>query len=220
MSPRTIFEQELELLKDKVAQMGERAELSYNGLMCSVRAGNREVLEKLLANDGQMVDMQRGIEAHCLMMLTRQWPVAGDLRLVSSALKAVTDIERIGDHVTDIAELYLRMGNDREDPYEGLLAGMLKEAGGMLHEAVEAFVEEDGQKAGEVIRQDDVVDNLFNLVKGKMMEAIQQQTLDADRVVDYLMIAKYLEKIGDHAVNIGEWTIFRLTGEMRGVKLY
>ena len=97
---------------------------------------------------------------------------------------------------------------------------MMEEAKNMLHEAVEAFVEGDEKAARQVIESDDVVDDLFNQVKEELMGSIRTQNLDADKVVDYLMIAKYLEKIGDHAVNIGEWAIFQVTGDMQGVQLY
>ncbi len=221
MSPRILFEQELELLKTKVTEMGERAGISYDRLVYAVKANDRETLKQLLDNDRQMMDMQRSIEAKCLTLLTKQQPVARDLRLVSSALKVVTDIERVGDHVSDIAELYLRMGNIfAEGEYEHILAEMMEEAKDMLHEAVEAFVDADEDAARKVIAHDDIVDEQFNQMKEKMMNAIRVQDLDADKVVDYLMVAKYLEKIGDHAVNIGEWAIFLVTGDMQGVKLY
>lgn len=221
MAPRVFFDQELELLKNKVTEMSERAEISYDRLVYAVKKNDRETLNLLLDNDRQMMDMQRSIEAKCLTLLTTQQPVARDLRLVTSALKVVTDIERIGDHVSDISELYLRMnGIVTDGEYELLLSSMMEEAKDMLHEAVEAFVEGSEEAARAVIARDDVVDDLFNQVKEKMMDAIRGQSLDADKVVDYLMVAKYLEKIGDHAVNIGEWAIFRMTGDMQGVKLY
>lgn len=221
MTPRILFDQELETLKNKVTEMSERAEISYDRLVSAVKNSDRETLKLLLDNDRQMIDMQRSIEAKCLTLLTKQQPVAKDLRLVSAALKVVTDIERIGDHVSDIAELYLRMGGSVTDgEYESLLAAMMEEAKNMLRDAVEAFVEGSEETAKAVIERDDVVDDLFNQVKSKMMDAIRGHSLDDDRVVDYLMVAKYLEKIGDHAVNIGEWAIFRMTGDMQGVKLY
>ncbi len=221
MAPRVFFDQELEILKNKVTEMSERTEISYDRLVYAVKKNDRETLKLLLDNDRQIVDMQRSIEAKCLTILTTQQPVARDLRLVSAVLKVVTDIERIGDHVSDISELYLRMDRIVTDgEYEVLLSAMMEEAKDMLHEAVEAFVEGSEEAARAVIERDDVVDDLFNQVKEKMMNAIQGQTLDADKVVDYLMVAKYLEKIGDHAVNIGEWAIFRMTGDMQGVKLY
>lgn len=220
MSPRILFEQELELLKSKVKEMGERAEISYDRLVYAIKRNDRETMKQLLDNDRQMMDMQRSIEAKCLTLLTKQQPVAKDLRLVSSALKVVTDIERVGDHVSDIAELYLRVGYVSEGEYEHILADMMEEAKNMLREAIDTFVEADEEAARKVIAHDDIVDEQFNQVKEKMMSAIRAQDLDADKVVDYLMVAKYLEKIGDHAVDIAEWAIFLVTGDMQGVKLY
>lgn len=221
MSPRVLFEQELELLKDKVTEMGEHAEISYDRMVYGIRENKEDVLNTLLDTDHKMVDMQRSIEAMCLTLLTRQQPVARDMRTVSAALKVVSDIERIGDHVGDIAELYLRMGNvNGEGEYEHLLLDMMEEAKEMIHSSVEAFVDGDENVAKQVIAHDDVVDDLFNKMKDKMMNAIRNQDLDADRVVDYLMVAKYLEKVGDHAVNITQWAMFQITGDMEGVRLY
>ncbi len=221
MSPRVLFEQELELLKNKVTEMGEHAEISYDRMVYGIRENKEDVLKTLLDTDHKMVDMQRSIEAMCLTLLTRQQPVAKDMRTVSAALKVVSDIERIGDHVGDIVELYLRMGNlNGEGEYEHLLLDMMEEAKEMIHSSVEAFVEGDDNVAKQVIAHDDVVDDLFNRMKDKMMNAIRNQDLDADRVVDYLMIAKYLEKVGDHAVNIAQWSMFQITGDMEGVRLY
>lgn len=221
MSPRIVFEQELESLKSKVTEMGQGAEIVYDRLLYAVRQNDRETMKQLLGSDRQMTDMQRSIEAQCLTLLTKQQPVAKDLRVVSAALKVVTDIERVGNHVSDIAELYLRMGEIcAEGTYEQMLAQMMGEAKEMLQQAVEAFVCGDENLAAGVIERDDLVDTLFNQVKEKLMEAIVKQDLDADRVVDYLMVAKYLEKIADHAVNIGEWAIFQKTGDMQGVRLY
>lgn len=221
MTPRMIFEQELERLKSQVAEMGERAILSFERLEYAVKGGETAVLKALLDNDRQMTDMQRSIEAKCLTLLTRQQPVARDMRLVSASLKVVTDIERVGAHVTDIAELYLRMDTvNQSDKIGKILETMMEEDKEMLQNAVESFVNGDEKEAGRVIDHDDVVDDLFNEVKEDMMQAIQEQALDADKVVDYLMVAKYLEKIGDHAVNIGEWAIFMMTGDLQGVKLY
>lgn len=221
MSPRVLFEQELELLKNKVTEMGEHAEISYDRMVYGIRENKEDVLKALLDTDHKMVDMQRSIEAMCLTLLTRQQPVAKDMRTVSAALKVVSDIERIGDHVGDIAELYLRMGDvNGEGEYEHLLLDMMEEAKEMIHSSVEAFVDGDDNVAKQVIAHDDVVDDLFNRMKDKMMNAIRNQDLDADRVVDYLMVAKYLEKVGDHAVNIAQWSMFQITGDMEGVRLY
>lgn len=216
MSPRVLFEQELELLKNKVAEMGERAEISYDKLLYAINAYDVNVLQQLLDVDRVMLDMQRSIEAKCLLILTKQQPVARDLRTVSASLKVVTDIERIGDHVTDIAELFLRSKRkiDVEND-EKIIGCMMEEAKEMLHASVESFVNGDTQAAKMVIDRDDVIDDYFNSVKQDMMDIIKMQQPDADKIVDLLMVAKYLEKIGDHAVNIGEWAIFQETGYMQ-----
>ena len=129
MSPRVLFEQDLETLKNKVSEMGEHAEISYDHMLYGIRENKEDILKTLLDTDHKMVDMQRSIEAMCLSLLTRQQPVARDMRLVSAALKVVTDIERIGDHVADMVELYLRMGNmNSEGKQEKLLLKMMEEA--------------------------------------------------------------------------------------------
>lgn len=221
MAPRMVFEQELEQLKEKIKGMGEYAGIGLNKLLLALKADDREALKQLLDSDRQIVDMQRRIEAGCLALMTKQQPVARDLRLVSAALKAVSDLERIGDHVSDMAELFLRRNTGvGEKEGDEILLNMLEEARTMFREAVESFVEGDAETARMVIDSDDGVDLLFNQMKDKMMEAIRTQSLDADSVVDNLMIAKYLEKVGDHAVNVAEWTLFQLTGEIGGMEIY
>ena len=222
MAPRLLFEQELEQLKIKVAEMGNYAEISYDKLFLAVKGNDRDTLQQLLDSDRKIMDMLRSIEAMCLALMTKQQPVvAKDLRLVTAALKVVTDIERIGDHVSDMAELFLRRGeNFGKEKCDDLITAMMEEACAMFREAIEAFVDGDAETARVVVDSDDAVDDLFNQVKESMMEAIRTQSLDADWVVDNLMIAKYLEKVGDHAVNIADWTLFRLTGEIEGREIY
>lgn len=219
MSPRVIFEQELESLKEKVARMGQRAGSSYERLYQAVTEEDGETVRQLLDTDRQMTDMQRSIEAHCLTLLTRQQPVACDLRMVSAALKAVTDIERIGDHVTDMSELFLRMEKRGFNISETGLDEMMRQTGEMLRMAVEAFVNGDAAEAEQVILADDLVDEAFNQIMEALPDAIRRHGEDADRAVDLLMLAKYLEKIGDHAVNISQWTIFQTTGDMDKFRL-
>ncbi|MBO5283689.1 MAG: phosphate signaling complex protein PhoU [Lachnospiraceae bacterium] len=220
MTPRVVFEQELEQLKVAVTDMSERAEISYDKLVLAVNGDDRGILEQLLHVDHAMTDMQRNIEARCLRLLTKQQPVARDLRVVSAALKVVTDIQRVGDIVTDMAELFLRMPQPLDlQRWQPLIGFMMQETKEMLHGAVECFVNSDQQQAQEVIDHDDVIDEAFNRMKEEMMEAIRSGDVDADKSVDMLMIAKYLEKIGDHAVNIGKWAIFQTTGDMESYRL-
>lgn len=221
MSPRIMFEQELAQLKEKVAEMGSYAQVGYDRLVVAMLGNDYETIKMLQENDGKIVDMQRSIEADCLRLMTKQQPVAKDLRLVSAALKVVSDIERIGDHVIDIAELLMRrVGEDLQDSCGQTLIHMFNEAGKMLRESLDALWDGDVELAKAVVDMDDVVDECFNRVKEEMMEAIRNQSMDADCVVDNLMVAKYLEKMGDHAVNIAEWAIFRVTGDMEGIALY
>lgn len=219
MSPRIIYEQELSQLKHSVREMSERAEISYDKLLIAAAENQREVLQQLLSVDREFLDMQRRIEAMCLTLLTKQQPLATDLRIVSAALKVVTDMERIGDHVTDMAELFLRL----EPPYNPqrgkLLQSMMEVAKEMVHDAAEAFVSGNMNIAAKVIAQDDVVDDYFNQVKEYMMNGIRNQSLGADEIVDFLMLAKYVEKIADHAVNISEWAVFQQTGNMQEKRL-
>lgn len=220
MSLRIVFQKELEDLHNRVRKMGECVENGYNLLESAWKNRDTETLKQLLNIDRQVREVQRDIEAQCLMLMTKQQPVAGDLRQITAALKAVTDIERVGDHVGDIAELYLRMKYDENSSCVAVLEKMYLEVKEMFHRSIGAFTEKSVEGAKQVIERDDVVDDFFNKMKESVMEAIRNQTMDADSVVDCLMVAKYLEKIGDHAENIGEWTVFQVTGDMDGVKLY
>ena len=155
--------------------------------------------------------MEREIERHCLTLLLRQQPVARDLRTISTALKMITDIERIGDAAADIAEISRHITGEIPEILE-LIDKMAAEARGMVADAVDAFVRTDTEQAEAVIARDDIVDDAFNAVKERMVEVLRRDSSMVDVAIDYLMIAKYLERLGDHAVNICEWTEFSKTG--------
>lgn len=214
MSPRLLFEEELEELKRSVSDMGEQIEKVYDRLFEVLKERDREALEAIVTNDRVINDMQRNIEAKCLTLLTKQQPVARDLRTVSAALKVVTDIERVGDHVSDMAELFLRLDMQKVEDFSASLPQMIEAAKRSVGEAIEAFVDMNMEAAKDVIAFDDVIDDLFNKVKEELIGDLRSGKKDPDDCVDVLMIAKYLEKIGDHAVNIGEWAIFRETGDI------
>lgn len=219
MSPRILFEQELEILKEDVCRLGERIEQVYVKLFQALEAKEEEVLKSIIESDRVINDMQRNIEAKCLTLLTRQQPVAGDLRIVSASLKVVTDIERIGDHVSDMAELFLRMGMPKLEEYSASLPTMITAAKKMVCKAIEAFVERKIEDAKDVIAYDDIVDDYFNMVKQDVVNDLKAAKKDTDTCIDILMIAKYLERIGDHAVNIGEWELFQETGDIENTRL-
>lgn len=218
MSPRTLFEKELSRLREDLKNMCLQVEEEYDSLFLAMRKEDRDKLLTILDKDQTVRDMEKRIEARCLLLITRQHPIARDLRTVSASLKVVTDIRRVGDHVTDMAELILRIGMQDISQYSGHLPDMITAARELLHDAVEAFLKRSKEEAEKVILGDDKVDELFNLVKEDLVERLKEEG-SVDDCVDVLMIAKYLEKIGDHAVNVGEWEIFQETGDMRSMRL-
>ena len=219
MSPRKLFERELEGLRQDVLQMAEWVEDGYDCLFETLEKKDGETMKRFVRHDRVIGDMQRNIESKCLSLLTRQTPVARDLRTVSAALKVVTDLERIGNHLSDMAELFTRMGMEDPSVYSAKMPDMIKETRELIRKAAESFVNRNMDLAKEAIAYDDGIDDCFNQVKLDLVEALKKEGADADGCVDVLMVAKYLEKIGDHGVNIGEWEIFQETGVMEETRL-
>ncbi len=219
MSPRALFEKQLVTLHKDVEEMGVAVVKNYETLFEALEKKEEEEILSIMKNDRIINDMQRGIEASCLSLITKQQPVARDLRLITASLKVVTDIERIGDHCSDMAELLVRLEMKELEVFSEHIADMVEETKKLVRAAVDAFVKRDVEAAGKVIAGDDTVDELFNKVKKDLVEHLKKETIDADECIDVLMIAKYLEKIGDHAVNIGEWEVFQETGTIADVRL-
>lgn len=219
MTTRTIFEQELTSLRDDLKKMCFLVEGVYEKLFSAMQIGDRGTILDISEQDHQVRDMEKQIESRCLSLLTRQQPLARDLRMVSASLKVVTDIRRVGDHVVDMAELILRMDGKDFGAYSKHLDEMVKETKEMFHDSVSAFLKRSKDEAQRVIDTDDTIDDLFNIVKEELIEHLKQGTADPDNCIDILMIAKYLEKIGDHAVNVGEWEIFQETGDLSNTRL-
>ena len=219
MAMRINYMEELDSLRRSVKEMGEAVEASFDQLLSAVDSKDEDLEMRIISGDRVINDMERNIESRCLSLITRQQPIAGDLRMISAALKVVTDIERIGDQTADIAELMLRMKGNELDLYSRHITGMLGVAKEIVHDAVDAFVNRDSRAADEVIRHDDVVDELFSKVKDDLVRRLQEGVSDVDACVDVLLIAKYLERIGDHAVNIAEWELFQESGSIRDIRL-
>lgn len=219
MSPRTIFEQELSQLRDDLKKMCFQVENVYDRLFAAMEVKDEETILTILEQDRMVKDMEKNIEYRCLSLITKQHPLARDLRTVSASLKVVTDIKRVGDNVTDMAELILRLQMKDISVYSENLPLMIRESKALLHSAVGAFLKRSKEEAENVIAGDDKVDELFNRVKDDLVVHLKEETANADDCIDVLMIAKYLEKIGDHAVNVGEWEIFQETGNMRDTRL-
>ena len=219
MTMRPIYMEELKSLCRSVEKMGGAVENSFDRLLTAVEKKDLNVDEEIIRGDRIINDMERNIESRCLSLITRQQPIAGDLRMISAALKVVTDIERIGDQTADIAELLIRLKDSDLEQFSRHVSGMLKVAKEIVHDAVDAFVRRDRSAAEEVIRHDDVVDELFAKVRDDLVRMMKEEQKDVDACVDVLMIAKYLERIGDHAVNIAEWEIFQESGAIQDIRL-
>lgn len=174
--------------------------------------GNAELAARVAPLDQEIDRKEREIESLCLKLLLQQQPVAKDLRQISAALKMITDMERIGDQAEDIAEIITFLGG-RGAENSNLLREMARSTIKMVTESVDAYVKHDTALADQVIAEDDTVDDYFARVKKDLIKRIAQDPDDGEFALDLLMIAKYFERIGDHATNIAEWVIFSVTGE-------
>ena len=215
---RNRFDRELIHLNDELIEMGSLIEKAIEKAISALVNQDAELARETIMMDEEIDDKEREIEHLCLKLLLQQQPVAKDLRVISSALKMITDMERIGDQASDISEITLQLADKKYIKELETIQNMAKEASVMLVISIEAFVNKDVVLAGEVIGKDDVVDDLFMKVKNELIELISRNTDNGEQATDFLMIAKYLERIGDHATNIAEWVIFSITGEHKSEK--
>ena len=208
---RIRFDEQLEQLNVELIKMGSMCEESILTAIRSLAGKDTELAEKVLQGEAEINQKERDIEALCMKLLMQQQPVARDLRQISSALKMISDMERIGDQAFDIAEIGMAIP-DYDDENEQLIEAMAKEAIKMVTDSIDSFVKKDLELAKSVISYDDVVDNYFNNIRAKLIEAITGGKNEGEYYIDLLMIAKYLERIGDHATNIAEWVVYSITG--------
>lgn len=214
---RNRFDRQLSTLNDELIEMGSMIEKSIETAIKALVNQDVDLARHAIEADEEIDRQERIIEDLCLKLLLQQQPVAKDLRLISSALKMITDMERIGDHASDISEITIALA---DQPYIKKLEHiqqMAKETMIMLVGSIEAFVDKDLEKANEVIKQDDVVDDLFDKVKKELIQMIHENADKGEQAADLLMVAKYMERIGDHATNISEWVIFSITGEHKSM---
>lgn len=210
---REYFDLELKALNDKLIEMGALVEGAIKNTITIITNGEYDKLETSRIIEEKINKMEREIQNYCLNLLLLQSPVAGDLRTVSAALKMITDLERIGDQAIDIAEMstYLK---DCENIYSMThLSEMAERSSNMVTTAIDAFVKKDLKLAKTVATMDDAIDDLFNKVKQEVIDIINVNKELDQQAIDVLLIAKYFEKIGDHAENIGEWVVFSITGK-------
>ena len=208
---RSRFDEQLARLNKELIEMGALCEEVIALASKALSEADLSLAKKVAPLDAQIDQKERTIESMCLKMLLQQQPVARDLRQISAALKMITDMERIGDQAEDIAEIIAFL-NGRSGAECGDIDKMAKAATKMVTNSIEAFVKRDVELAKEVIAQDDIVDDYFNRVKQDLIERISSDPSDGEFALDLLMIAKYFERIGDHATNIAEWVMFSVTG--------
>ena len=192
--------------------MGAQCETAVSLAVQAVTLGSEELAARVFEADAGIDKMERDIESLCLKLLLKQQPVASDLRDISSALKMISDLERIGDQASDIADLY-RYTSGAEDKTSADLREMAQESVKMVNESIDAFVRRDLVMAREVIAYDDVVDRWFERIKTDLIAAISADNTKGEYYLDLLMVAKYLERIGDHATNIAEWVEYSILGK-------
>ena len=213
---RNRFDQQLELLNKQLIHMGELCEEAIGKATTALKEGSMEQAEKVRIADEEIDQAETDIERLCLRLLLQQQPVARDLRQISAALKMITDMERIGDHAADISEMTILMSDatyERSAINIDLVESMAKETTDMVIKCVDAFVNKDLELARTVIAQDDVVDDLFADFKQQLIKKINENVKNGEQATDMLMVAKYFERIGDHATNIAEWVIYSITGK-------
>ena len=206
------FDEQLDLLKTQMIQMGALCEEAIASATKALINGDMELAKKVITKDEDIDHKEKEIESICLKLLLQFQPVARDLRQISSALKIITDMERIGDQAADISEIIM-LANIKATNNTSHIADMAKATIKMVTDSIDAYVQQNLKLAKAVIDYDDVVDNLFNDVKADMIRLINEDTENGEFAIDLIMISKYFERIGDHATNIAEWVVFSITGK-------
>lgn len=222
MSIRKQYDTDLEALKAALVEMGSNSAEAVEAALEALCTADAEAAQKIVKGDSRINNMEQDIEHRCMTLLLRQQPVAGDLRRISTAMKIVTDIERIGDHAADIAEIIPHLAASRKagDPAVSDAIRMGQKAHKMLLDALDALTGEDEPAAQKVIAADDEVDYDFNAIKRTLAAEIAADPAKVDAALDLLMVIKYLERIGDHAVNLAEWVEFLRTGRYQNEAMF
>ena len=209
---RNKFDMQLERLSEQLIFMGSLCEKAIANATKALRNGDLELAKLVMSEDEEIDQIEKDIERLCLKLLLQQQPVARDLRQISAALKMITDMERIGDQTSDIAEIIFSAGMSEARDIS-VIGTMAEATSKMVHDSILAYVNKDLEMAQKVMLADDEVDRMFELVKAKLVELILKDGgKQGEKAIDLIMITKYLERIGDHATNIAEWVEFSITG--------
>ena len=213
---REKYMRQLELLSKLLTEMGQMVEKAIEKAIRALISQDEELAKEAIRYDEEIDDKEKEIQSLCLKLLLCQQPVAKDLRFISAALKMITDLERIGDQAADISELAVELSNQEYIKNLEHIKQMAVETTDMVIKSINAYVASDEKAAKDVIEHDDVVDELFVTVKNELIALINEDVKNGGQAADLFMIAKYFERIGDHATNIAEWVIFSVTGEIYG----
>ncbi len=216
---RSRFEKDLSDLNTLLIKLGSSVEQAIDSAIEALMRQDRELSETVIQNDKEVNNMARQVESAALKILLRQQPVASDLRVISTALKIVTDMERIGDQARDICYIALHLCGQKYSTQLVTIPLMAEKTKLMVNACIDSFVRQDTAAAKSVITMDNEIDALFIKSKENMINLIKTEPEYADQAIYLLMAAKYFEKIGDHAENIAEWVIFSKTGERKNIKL-
>ncbi|NLT63718.1 MAG: phosphate signaling complex protein PhoU [Clostridiales bacterium] len=212
MTTRKLYDDELKELSSALIRMGAMAIDAVSRSMQALKTFDKQLAKEIIEDDANINAMERDIETMCLKLILKQQPVATDLRKISAAIKMITDIERIGDAASDIAEISMFHDDCSFPEIQNEVLNMAESAKEMLASAIDSYVTGDLDLAAKTIAKDDVVDDFFIKIRNELASRIYKDAQEMDTVIDYLMIIKYLERIGDHAVNICEWVQFYVTG--------
>lgn len=216
---RNKFERELDDLNRDLVKMGGLIETAISKAMTALRERNIELAKEVIRSDNVVDELESAIERKSLRILLSEQPVARDLRSISTALKMITDMERICDQAADIAEIIVQFEKREYEDIPAQISQMAQKCVTMVSKSIDAFITSDLELANAVIASDDEVDALFDSFKERLIALIQQDAEKGETAVDLLMIAKYLERIGDHATNVAEWVVFNITGKHKGARI-
>ena len=214
MTTRKVYTAELEHLTTRVADMGNQLERMIIQVMQALDSPDAELAKDIIQQDDIIDDFEREIEQSCINIVAKQAPVATDLRRVSSIMRIISDIERIADHCGDVSEYIIDLAKEPVVPVPEGLKEMFVEMRRMVRKTINAFVDEEVQDIDRIIKDDDVIDNYFEQIKRNLCVSMEQHPELIKPYVDYLLITKYVERMGDHCTNIAEWVDFIVTGDL------
>ncbi len=208
------LDKSLQELKERISKLGGMVEESIDKMIIALKEMDVILAEEIIMNDDEIDNFENKIEKQCLTLFALQQPLAKDLRFIGSTLKMITDLERVADHSADISELIIRLSKKPVKIHRGLFE-MAYKAKDMVKRSIDAFINQDTKVATEVCKDDEEVDNYFNELIMEIVSHIKSESDQVEQLIDIMFIVKYLERIADHATNIGEWVVYNETGKHR-----